>query len=82
MKKIEFSKQEITDITRLIQNYMSAELDQDIGDLGAEMLLEFFGEKIGAYFYNQGLKDAQSVFANKMDDVNDTIYGIEQPTGL
>ncbi len=81
MKKNELSKQETADITQLIQNYMSTELDQDIGNLGAEMLLEFFAENIGAYFYNQGLKDAQAVFANKMDDVNDTIYGIEQPTG-
>ncbi|MBL4646355.1 MAG: hypothetical protein COA52_06380 [Hyphomicrobiales bacterium] len=80
MKKVEFSKEDTAEMTRHIQRYFSTELDQEIGDLGAELLLEFFGEKIGAYFYNQGLHDAQAVLATKMDDVIEAIYTIEQPT--
>jgi len=78
MKKIAFSKETRADITGRIQRYFHDELDQEIGAIPAELLLGFFVETVGPYFYNQGLADAQAVFAKSLDDVNDRIYGLEQ----
>lgn len=78
MKRIEFSKEETKVIVGHIQTYFHDELDQDIGALPAEMLLDFFAGKIGRLFYNRGLYDAQAVVAAKLEDLTDAIYGLER----
>lgn len=78
MKKIVFDKPERAAIVGRIQRYFSEELDQKIGDIPAELLLNFFADHIGAYYYNRGLGDAQAVFAKSLDDVNDQIYALER----
>jgi len=82
MSKIEFSKNDKEAIISAIQNYFNAELDQEIGDFDAEFLLDFFSDKVGAYYYNQGLYDAQAVFQSRLDNINEAIYEIEKPTEL
>jgi uncharacterized protein (DUF2164 family) len=78
MKKISFDKETRAEIVTRIQRHFNDELDQDIGPIPAEMLLNFFTEAIGGFYYNQGLADAQAVFAKSLDDVNDMIYALEQ----
>ncbi len=78
MKKITFDKPERAAIVAKIQTYFTAELDQPIGVIPAELLLNFFSESIGPFYYNQGLNDAQAVLAKSLDDINDQIYGLEQ----
>lgn len=79
MKRVEFSGLEKKAIVEHIQTYFSAELDHEIGNLGAEMFLDFISEKIGVYYYNRGLTDAQVVVTKKMDDIVEAIFAIEQP---
>ncbi|HTJ57791.1 MAG TPA: DUF2164 domain-containing protein [Devosiaceae bacterium] len=78
MKKISFSKETRAEIVGQIQRYFHDELDQEIGSIPAELLLSFFAETVGAYYYNQGLADAQAVFAKSLDEVSDRIYSLEQ----
>ena len=80
-KPIKFSKEETKAIVAAIRRYFDAELDQKIGDLPAELLLDFFAGHVGAYFYNRGLYDAQAAFAARMDDVSDAIYALERKPG-
>ena len=82
MKPIEFSKDERTAIVSRIRDYFQTEMDQEIGNIPAEMLLRFFTEQIGPFYYNRGLADAQAVFASKLDDINDAIYALEQREAL
>ena len=82
MKKLTFSKEEKKLIIHRIQDYFADELDQDIGQIPAEMLLNFFTEQFGNYYYNRGLNDAHAGFMGKMDDFADLIYSLEQPTDL
>jgi uncharacterized protein (DUF2164 family) len=77
---IEFSKEEKAIIVRKLQIYFNEELKQELGRFDAEFLLDFVGEEIGAYFYNRGLQDAQTILASKLDDLNDAIYQLERPT--
>jgi uncharacterized protein (DUF2164 family) len=81
MKPITFSREETKAIVGDIQDYFREELDQSIGAIPAEMLMQFFAEKMGAYFYNRGLYDAQALVRKKIDDVSDEIFSLEQVTG-
>ena len=81
MKPIKFDKEETKAIVGEIQDYFREELDQQIGSIPAEMLMMFFVDKMGAYFYNRGLYDAQALVRKKIDDVSDEIFSLEQVTG-
>lgn len=82
MAKVEFSSEEKREIVRKVQRYFQEELEQDIGGFEAEFLIDFFAEKVGAYFYNQGLYDAQVLISRKTDEIADAIYELEKPTDL
>jgi uncharacterized protein (DUF2164 family) len=56
-----------------IKKYFSEERDEDLGDLGAQMILDFFIEKIGPDIYNQGLDDAHLYMNEKLEDM----YGLQ-----
>ncbi|MEQ1768972.1 MAG: DUF2164 domain-containing protein [Devosia sp.] len=78
MKPIKFEKEQRAAIVEKVQRYFTDELDQSIGAIPAEMLLNFLSEEIGAFYYNQGLTDAQAVYLRMMDNAGDEIYGLEQ----
>jgi len=81
MSKIKFTKQEADEIVIKIQSYFVKELDNEIGQFEAEFLLDFFSEKIGPYYYNQGLTDAKSVIEERVESIADALYEIEKPIG-
>lgn len=78
MKPITFSKEETDDIVAKLQDYFREELDMDLGNLPAQMLLKFLSEEIGGYYYNRGLYDAQAVLSKQLEEITDAIYGLEQ----
>ncbi|WDE06239.1 DUF2164 domain-containing protein [Thalassomonas viridans] len=86
MAIITFSEEEKQTIVTQVQKYFQRELDQDLGQFDAEFLLDFFAEKIGVYFYNRGLNDAQNVLTGKLADlaleVEEALDEIEKPTDL
>ena len=80
MKPIKFTREETKAIVGEIQDYFREELDQSIGAMPAEMLMGFFAEKMGAYFYNRGIYDAQALVREQVTALSDQIFGLEQPT--
>lgn len=80
MDKFRFSQEEKSQVVQKVKIYFREELEQEIGGFDAEFLIDFFADEIGAYFYNRGLYDAQAVFAERMDDLADTILALERPT--
>ncbi len=80
MPTIEFSAPQKETIIAKIQSYFEQQLDQDIGQFDAEFLLDFFSDKIGPYYYNQGLQDAQAVIQNSLLNIGEAIEEIEKPT--
>jgi uncharacterized protein (DUF2164 family) len=79
MSKIKFNKQETDEIVLKIQTYFEKEMDNEIGQFEAEFLLDFFSEKIGPYYYNQGLTDAKTVIDERVESIADALYEIEKP---
>jgi len=80
MPQITFTEDEKSTLVDKIKNYFENELSSEIGQFDAEFLLEFFSKEIGIYHYNKGLRDAQDIFKDKVEDITDAIYELEVPT--
>lgn len=78
MKPIEFSKEERVAITAKLRDYFARELDQELGQLPAEMLLDFIAKDIGGAFYNRGVHDAQQLVQQKAEDIVEALYALER----
>lgn len=57
-----------------VQAYFRNEHDESIGDLKAEMFVEFFIEKIGPKIYNQAIDDANLFIQDKLIDLEGILY--------
>lgn len=77
---IQFSKAEKDILVKKIQLYFHEELEQKIGAFDAEFLLDFFSQETGAYYYNRGLYDAQTLLEKRVDDLRDAILELEKAT--
>ncbi len=67
------------ELVKLIQNYFSSEMSQDLGNFEAEFLLDFFSENIGPQYYNQAIRDIQKHLAGYVDALNERIDVLEKP---
>ena len=52
-----------------IKRYFAENLDQDIGDLKADLLLDYVVREIGPTIYNQAIADAQAYFQARVADL-------------
>ena len=75
---MELSKEDKAALIARIQHFFDNDLDQPVGLLKSELVLDFFAKEIGAAYYKQGLKDAHTAFVKRADDLADDIYGLEQ----
>jgi len=62
---LDATKQSIASIRR----YFAERLEQDIGDLKAQLLLEFFLKEIGPTVYNGAVSDAQTYLRDRVADL-------------
>ena len=61
---------------------VATELKIELGGFDAEFLLDFLSKELGAYYYNQGLRDAQAVFLKRVGELTDQVSELEKPTEL
>ena len=52
-----------------IKRYAAENLDEEIGDLKAGLLLDYCLKEIGPSIYNQAIADAQSYFTDRIADL-------------
>jgi uncharacterized protein (DUF2164 family) len=76
---IELDKERKERLVRAIQSHFAEKLDQEIGHLAAELLLEFFVRQVGPTIYNQAVKDAQAFLQDKLLDLDGVLYQPEEP---
>ena len=55
-----------------IKRYVAENLDDEIGDLKATLLLEFVNKEIGPSIYNQAIKDAQAHLHDRVRDLDES----------
>lgn len=66
---IKLTAEQKSDAIEQIRYYFLTERDEEMGNLGAEMLLDFITEKIGKHYYNQGITEAQRFVSEKTEDL-------------
>lgn len=52
-----------------LKRYFQRERDEDLGNLGAELLLDFIINDLGPHFYNQGIQDAYAYMRERIEDM-------------
>ena len=57
-----------------IRRYVAENWDQDVGDLKAGLLLDYFLKEIGPTVYNRAIGDAQAYFRDRTADLEGTCY--------
>ena len=67
--KFQIGKEKRSEMITLVKAYFLKERDEEIGDLGASFLLDFFIDNLAPEFYNQGVMDAQKYMAERLEDL-------------
>jgi uncharacterized protein (DUF2164 family) len=76
---INISKENKKEIISAIQTYFYEEREDEIGDLAAELLLDFFLEQIGPHFYNQGVHDTKEMVMDRMVSMEVDLEALKRP---
>lgn len=71
---IELKKEVQKELIASIKRYFGENLDDEIGDLKASLLLEYILAEIGPSIYNQSIEDAQAYFQDKVADLENTCW--------
>ena len=61
-----------------IKDFFLKEFDEEIGDLRADIILDFILQKAGPVVYNQGVNDARAWFREKFEDLDVDFYLLEK----
>ena len=71
---IELTKEETADVIPSLRRYFKEELEIEISEMRAKFLLNYFLKEIAPFAYNQGVKDAESYFRGKVEDLSGTCF--------
>jgi uncharacterized protein (DUF2164 family) len=71
---IELTKEEVADVIPSLRRYLKEELELDISEMRAKFLLNYFLKEIAPFAYNQGVKDAESYFRGRVEDLSGTCF--------
>ncbi len=75
---IKLSEDRLRLVTEKVQSYFRNEHDDSIGDLKAEMIVEFFIQELGPKIYNQAIEDANAFIHDKLLDLEGILYKQEE----
>jgi uncharacterized protein (DUF2164 family) len=76
---VKLSKDDEKRLIASIRRYFAENLDSEIGDLKASLLLDFCLREIGPSIYNRAIEDAQAYLQDKVADLENTCY---EPEGV
>ena len=78
MRESKLSTDEKARLVAKIQHYLQTELNCEAGQFDIEFFLDFLTKELSGHYYNQGLYDAQTILAKKIDHINEAISELEQ----
>lgn len=67
--KIKLNEDKRNNMIKSIKKYFKDEREEDIGDLAAVLILDFFLEKLGPEVYNQAVYDSYVYMNEKIQDL-------------
>ncbi|MCB8817444.1 DUF2164 domain-containing protein [Desulfosporosinus shakirovi] len=56
-------------LTEDLKRHFWNERDEELSNLGAELLLDFIINNIGPYIYNQGIEDSHAYMSERIEDL-------------
>jgi len=71
---IELTKEQIADIVPSLQRYFREELDEELSELRAKLLLDYLMKEVAPFAYNNGVRDAEKYFRDKVEDLSATCF--------
>ena len=74
---IKLSKQAEQRLIASIKRYCAENMEQEVGDLKASLLLDFCLKEIGPTIYNQAIADAQAHVQDRVADLDNSCYQLE-----
>jgi uncharacterized protein (DUF2164 family) len=79
---IELNKETQKRLVGSIQHYFQKNMeDEDVGDLKALLLLEFFIKELGPAIYNQAISDAQGVMLDRVTELDSVCFASDEDFG-
>lgn len=71
---IDLPKETRDRLVQSVKRYVAEEMEQEIGDLQASMLLDFCLKEIGPSVYNQAVADAQKHLVARVEEMGGVVY--------
>ena len=71
---IELTKETKERLIESIKRFFEENMDDEIGDLKASLLLDFCLQEIGPSIYNQAIADAKTYMQDKVSDLDGACY--------
>ncbi|MDC3413467.1 DUF2164 domain-containing protein [Aquibacillus sp. 3ASR75-11] len=65
----QIEKKRKTEMIERIQHYFMNQRNEELGDLAASLVLDFFMDELAPLFYNLGVEDAHAFLTEKLDDL-------------
>jgi uncharacterized protein (DUF2164 family) len=67
--KFKLTKEQRADMTSAIKTYFLEEREEELGDLAANLMLNFIIEELAPEFYNKGVYDSYKYMSDRVEDV-------------
>jgi uncharacterized protein (DUF2164 family) len=77
--RIQLSEERRERMVRSIARFFEQDLDREISDFQAGLLIDFFVKELGAPVYNQAIQDARAFFQERIADLEGEFYEPEEP---
>lgn len=68
-ERMRLSKEKKAEMAAALKGYFLSEREEEIGDLAANLLLDFISRELGPAFYNQGVADANRYMQERVEDM-------------
>jgi uncharacterized protein (DUF2164 family) len=67
--KIKLTKEKRDEFISELQEYFYNEREEELGNLAANLMLDFIIEKLGPEIYNQGVYDSYTYMTDRVEDL-------------
>ena len=71
---LQLTSEQTTEAIYSLKKYCMSELDFELSDLKAKLMLNYMLKEIVPLGYNQGVTDAEKFFRNKLEDLSATCF--------
>ena len=78
MADIQFSRDQHEHLSADLQQWLASNTSAEIGRFEAGFLLDHVSQLLGAYWYNQGVRDAQTVLSSRVDELQGCLEQLEK----